>query len=205
MLKQHLAQLLGRIDVKALSRQLINQALVLGDSLVEHLPVFLQGLDIHLHAAEALLSLGVGRRQRHILLIIRNQLREPGDLLRVLAVHQLLQGIYLIQVAGFQHIEPRHLHIQVAFLDNKRVSGGQCFDFRIAESGFVHIIRHTDRGLAGHNLSDKLLLVLHELVEVSVKGAFRYIPIDFHLFVFISLADDTPQPLLQVGGPPGAV
>ena len=73
---------------------------------------------IHLHAAEALLSLGVGRRQRHILLIARDPFREPGDLLRVLAVHQLLQRIYLVQVAGFQHIQSRHLHIQVALLDN---------------------------------------------------------------------------------------
>ena len=73
---------------------------------------------IHLHAAEALLGLGVGRRQRQILLITRDPFREPGDLLRVLAVHQLLQGIYLVQVAGFQHIQPRHLHIQVALLDN---------------------------------------------------------------------------------------
>ena len=73
---------------------------------------------IHLHAAEALLGLGVGRYQRHILLITLDPFREPGDLLRVLAVHQLLQRIYLVQVAGFQHIQPRHLHIQVALLDN---------------------------------------------------------------------------------------
>ena len=147
----------------------------------------------------------MGRRQRHILLITRNPFRKPGDLLRVLAVHQLLQGIYLVQVAGFQHIQPRHLHIQVALLDNKRVAGGQRLDLGIAEGGFVHIIRHTDRSLAGHNLGDELLLVLYELVEVSVKGAFRYIPIDFHLLVFVALADDTPQPLLKIGRPPGAV
>ena len=73
---------------------------------------------IHLHAAEALLGLGVGRYQRHILLITLDPFREPGDFLRVLAVHQLLQRIYLVQVAGFQHIQPRHLHIQVALLDN---------------------------------------------------------------------------------------
>ena len=73
---------------------------------------------IHLHAAEALLGLGVVRYQRHILLIALDPFCEPGDFLRVLAVHQLLQGIYLVQVAGFQHIQPRHLHIQVALLDN---------------------------------------------------------------------------------------
>src|SRR5699024_3381621 len=66
------------------------------------------------------------------------------------------------------------------------------------QGGFIHIIRHTDGGLAGHNLCDKLLLVLHKLVEVSVKSALGDIAIDFHLLVFISLADDTPQPLLQI-------
>ena len=43
------------------------------------------------------------------------------------------------------------------------------------------------------------------MVQISVKSAFRYIPIDFHLLIFIALADDTPQPLLQIGGPPRAV
>ena len=160
---------------------------------------------IHLHAAEALLGLGVGRRQRHILLIARDPFRELGDFLRVFPIHQFLQSVHLVQVAGFQHIEPRHLHIQVALLDNKWVAGGQCLDFRIAEGSFIYIIRHTDGGLAGHDLGDELLLVLHKLVEVSVKSAFRYIPIDFHLLIFIALADDTPQPLLKVGRPPGAV
>ena len=108
-------------------------------------------------------------------------------------------------MAGFQHIQPRHLHIQVALFNDKRVAGGQRLDLRIAEGGFIHIIRHTDGSLAGHDLSDKLLLVLHKLVEVSVKSAFRYIPIDFHLLVFVALADNTAQPLLKVGRPPGAV
>ena len=116
---------------------------------------------IHLHAAEALLGLGVGRRQRHILLIARDPFREPGDFLRVFPIHQFLQSVHLVQVAGFQHIEPRHLHIQVALLDNKWVAGGQCLDFRIAEGSFIYIIRHTDGGLAGHDLGDELLLVLH--------------------------------------------
>ena len=29
---------------------------------------------------------------------------------------------------------------------------------------------------------------------------FRYIPIDFPTFIFIALADDTPQPLLKIEG-----
>ena len=82
---------------------------------------------------------------------------------------------------------------------------GQRLDLGVAEGGFVHIIRHADGGFAGHDLGDELLLVLYKLVEVSVKGAFRYIPIDFHFLIFVALTDDTPQPLLQVGRPPGAV
>ena len=98
MLKQHLAQLLGRIDVKALSRQLINQALVLGDSLVQHLPVFLQGLDIHLHAADFHRCQHLGQRQLNLvqelfLTALCNQL--PQRFVQRQQVHAVLHQLFV--------------------------------------------------------------------------------------------------------------
>ena len=79
-------------------------------------------------------------------------------------MHQLLQSIHLIQVAGLEHIQPCHFHIQIALFDDKGIAGGQRLDLGIAQGGFIHIIRNADRGFAGHNLSDKFLLVLYKLV-----------------------------------------
>lgn len=69
---------------------------------------------LYIYAAESLLGFGVSRRQRRILLIPFDPFRQPGDLSRIFAVHQLFQRIHLIQMAGFQHIQPCHLHIQVS-------------------------------------------------------------------------------------------
>ena len=90
-----------------------------------------------------------------------------------------------------QHIQLGYLHIQIALFDNQRVAGGKGFDFRIAQCGFIHIIRNTGWGLAGHNLGDKLLLVLHQLIKVGIKSIFRHIAIDFHLRILVALTDDS--------------
>ena len=119
---------------------------------------------LHFHAAETLLRFRMAFRQLYIFFIACNSLRQPGDLCRIFAVYQFLQSIHLIQVAGLEHIQPCHLHIQIALFNDKRVAGGQSLDLGIAQGGFVHIIRHADRGFAGHDLSDKLLLVLYKLV-----------------------------------------
>lgn len=89
--------------------------------------------------------------------------------------------------------------------NDERVAGGQRLDLGIAEGRFVHILCHSDRGLAGHDLSNEFLLVFHKLVKVSVKRTLGYIAEDFHLLVFIPLTDNTAQPLLKVGRPPGAI
>ena len=106
----------------------------------------------------------MGFRQLHISFIARNSLCQSGDLCRIFAVYQFFQRIHLIQVAGLEHIQPCYLHIQIAFFDNKGIAGGKRLDLGIAQGGFIHIIRHADRGFAGHDLSDKFLLVLYKLV-----------------------------------------
>ena len=51
----------------------------------------------------------------------------------------------------------------------------------------------------------KFLLVLHQLIEISVKGSLRHIAEDFHLRIQVALPNDTAQPLGKVTGPPGTV
>ena len=160
---------------------------------------------LHLHAAESLLRFWMGFRQLHIFFIACNSLCQSGNLCWIFAVYQFLQSIHLIQVAGLEHIQPCHLHIQIAFFDDKWVAGGQRLDLRIAQGGFVHIIRHADRGFAGHDLSNKFLLVLDELIQISIKCSLGYIAEDLHLLIFVTLTDNSSKPLLKVAGPPGAI
>ena len=86
-----------------------------------------------------------------------------------------------------------------------RVTGAERFDLRIVEHGFVHILAGPDRGLAGHDLGDELLLVLQHLPEIAVEGPFRDIAEDLHLRIMVALAEDSSFLLLQVGRLPGAV
>ena len=167
--------------------------------------LFLILFALNYHTAEPFFRFRVGGCQRLVLFIACNPFGEARDLLRVFTQHQFLQGVHLVQIAGLEHIQLCHLHIQVALFNDKRVSGGQRLDLGIAESRFVHIVRHTDGGFAGHDLGDEFLLVLHQLVEVSVKRTLGHIAEDLHLLVIVALAHNAAQPLLKVGRPPGAV
>ena len=101
-------------------------------------------------------------------------------------------------MAGFQHIQLRYFHIQITLFNDKRVAGGQRLDLGIGERRFINIVGHTDGRFRGHDLRDKLLLVLYKLVEIGVKGVLRHITVNIHLRVLVALADDTPQPLREV-------
>ena len=103
----------------------------------------------------------MGCGKLHILLIACNSFRQTCNGFRIFFQNHVLQRILLAQVAGFEHIELAHLHIQIALFDDKRIAGGQGFDLRVTEGCFVHIVCHTHRRFGGHNLRNEFLLVLY--------------------------------------------
>ena len=120
--------------------------------------------------------------------------------------HQLiLQSVLLALMVCLQYFQPCNIHIQIHFLLNLRVSCTKCFDLRIGKSLLIYIITGTYRRFAGHDLADKLLLILQCLIEISVKGSFRHILINLHLFVSVSLTDDTTISLGHVRRPPAYI
>ena len=58
-------------------------------------------------------------------------------------------------------------------------------DFCVVERHFVHVLRHADGGLAGHDLRDEFLLILNKLVHITVERAVlsRY----FFKLVYVGL------------------
>ena len=76
------------------------------------------------------------------------------------------------------------------------IAGAKCFDFSVGQGGFVNILRRAHWGFAGHDLPDKLLLALHQLIEIAVKGVLGDVGVNVHLVVLIALADDASLPLL---------
>ena len=102
-----------------------------------------------------------------------------------------------------QELQLLHLNIQIHFFLDVGVAGTQGLDFCIAQRRFINVLRTPDRGFGGHDLPDELLLPLHQLIQVAVKGIFRHIGVDVYLGILIALTDNTPLPLLQIRGPPG--
>lgn len=145
-------------------------------------------------------GVSVGGKIVHVRLIPGDGLLIFRNLPREILVDLVLQFILLTEMAGFEQVEALHSHIQVHLLFDVGVAGTQGLDFRIGESGFVDVLSGSDRGFAGHDLADKLLLALHQLIEVTVKGVFGDIGVDLYLVVFITLSDDTALSLLEVGG-----
>jgi len=45
-------------------------------------------------------------------------------------------------------------------------------------------------------LADKLLLALHQLVEIAVKGVLGDVSVNVHLVILVLLPDDAALPLL---------
>ena len=120
--------------------------------------------------------------------------------------HQLIfQSVLLALMVSFQHLQPCNIYIQVHFFLDLRVSCTKCLDFRIRKSLFIHIITGTNRRFAGHDLADKLLLILQCLIEVGIKGSFRHVLINLHFFVSVSLTDDTTISLGHVRRPPAHI
>ena len=117
--------------------------------------------------------------------------------------HQLiLQSVLLALMICFQHLQSCNIYIQVHFFLDLRVSCTKCLDLRIGKCLLIHIITGTNRRFAGHDLADKLLLILQCLIEVGIKGSFRHILINLHFFVAVALTDDTTISLGHVRRPP---
>ena len=64
--------------------------------------------------------------------------------------------------------------------------------------GFINILCRPDRRFARHNLTCKLLLTFHKLIEVCIKGLLCYIAVNIYLRIFIALTDNSTGTLLQI-------
>ena len=127
------------------------------------------------------------------------------DFLREVFQQVVLQTELLALVVCFQQLQPRHLNVKVHLLADQRIARAQGLDLRVGKRGFVHVLAGAHRGFAGHDLRDKLLLVLHRLPEVGIECAVGDVAVDMDSFVFVALPDNAALALLQVAGTPRAV
>ena len=140
--------------------------------------------------------MGTGIPVGHIRVESFNPLLQSRNLLRIFLVDTVLQIILLTQVIGFQKPQPLDSDIQVHFLLDVGIACTQGLDLRIAQCCLVDILGGADGTLGGHDLTDKLLLGFHQLIQVAVKGVLGDIGVDIHLRVFVALSDNTSLPLL---------
>ena len=110
----------------------------------------------------------------------------------------VLQRVTLAQVVGFQKLQLGNLDVQIRFLFDHGVAAGQRLDFGVGKRLLIHILSRTHRTFAGHDLGNKFLFALHQLIEVGVEGSLGDIAVNIHLGIFIALANDAPLPLLKV-------
>ena len=144
-------------------------------------------------------------KMSHVSLIALNPLLQRFDLLWELLDDLILQRITLTQVVGLEKLQAGNINVQIHLFLNVRITGAQGFDFSIGQSGFVNILRRTNRALGGHDLADELLLALHKLIEVAVEGVLCHVGVDIHFRILVALPDDTAFPLLQIGRTPGTI
>ena len=108
-------------------------------------------------------------------------------------------------MVGFQQFQPPHINVQVHLFLDVGIAGTQSLNLGITEGRFINVLGGAHRAFTGHDLPDEFLLALHKLVEVAVKGVFRYIGINLNLLVFVTLANDAALPLLKVSWSPGTI
>ena len=117
----------------------------------------------------------------------------------------VLQGVFLRQIAGLEQPQPLDVNVQIHTLLDERISGAERLDFRIGQGRLVNVLSGADGRFAGHDLTNELLLALHQLIEVGIKGIFRHIGVNLHFWILVALPDDSALPLLQVGGTPRTI
>ena len=167
--------------------------------------LFSKSCAIHLHTAEPFFRQRMCRHHPDIRL---KALDEPLRFLNLRReiFHQLIfQSVLLALMVCLQYFQPCNIYIQVHFFLDLRVSCAKCLNLRIGKCLLIHIITGTNRSFAGHDLTDKLLLILQCLIEVGIKGSFRHILINLHFFVSVSLTDDTSISLGHVRRPPAHI
>ena len=79
------------------------------------------------------------------------------------------------------------LDIQVHLFLDVRITCCQGLDLCIGKCGIVDIFTASDRRFTGHDLPDKLLLILDQLPAVGIECPFRDISEDLHLRIGITL------------------
>ena len=127
------------------------------------------------------------------------------DFLRIELDDLIFKSIFFREEIGFKQAQFLHLNIQVHFLFDIRIARRKHFDFSIGQCGFVNILAGTDGRFARHNLRSELLLSLHELIKVGIKGFFSNEAVNIYLKVFVALTDTTTKSLLQVRRSPRTV
>lgn len=117
----------------------------------------------------------------------------------------VLQLVLLPVVVGFEELELGYRRLQLGLFLDAGVAGGEGLDLGVGEGGFVHVLAAPGGALGGHHLPDELLLCLHDGPVIGVEGALGHVLENLHLLILVSLAQDAPLPLLNVGGPPGTI
>ena len=115
------------------------------------------------HTGKAINRVWMLRKGFHVGLKASDKALVLFDLLREVAQEVVLQTILLTLMIGFHQLQPSHIYIQVHLFLNAFVTGTERLDLRIRQSGFVDIVAGPHRRFGGHDLRDKLLLVLQGL------------------------------------------
>ena len=160
---------------------------------------------LHIHTAEPFFRQRMCRHRPNIRLKALDEPLRFLNLRREIFHQLILQSVLLALMVRLQYFQPCNIYIQVHFFLDLRVSCTKCLDLRIGKSLLIHIITGTNRRFAGHDLADKLLLILQCLIEVGIKGSFRHVLINLHFFVSVSLTDDTTISLGHVRRPPAHI
>ena len=159
----------------------------------------------HLHSHKILFRQGMRRHGLQIFLKSGDITFVPLDLCREILHQLVLQPVLLALVIRFQHLQPCHVHIQIHFLPDQRISRAERLDLRIGKGLLVHIVTGTNRGLAGHDLADEFLFVLQRLIEIGIEGSLCDVLKHLHLRVLVSLPDDTAIALCHIRRPPAHI
>ena len=127
------------------------------------------------------------------------------NILRVLSCDLILKIKSFRVVIALEHFQILHLHIQIHFFFNVRVTCCKHLNFGIGKSRLVHIFNGTNRGFTRHNLTDKFLLCFNKLIQICVKGILGYISVQMNGIIFITLSNCSSCPLFKVGRTPRAI
>ena len=160
----------------------------------------------HRHRWENLFVLRrVGREPSYIRFITGDALFVLLDRPRIVLQQSVLQVVLLAHMTAFEQVELTDLHFKIALFNDVGVAGGKRLDLRVGQRRFVHIVGGAHRRFAGHNLRNKLLLVLHKLVKIAVKSTLGDITVNLHLGILVALPHNAPAALLQIRRPPRAI